>query len=974
MYSQIRASETQDTNVLPSSEITEATVRITEALSQRPVRQPNFEAENRALQILAQQLAGDTRSLLKTLTTLALDLCQADTVSISFLEFSQSNEPCYQWLATSGTFSQYEGRVVSGDCPCSTTLQARQPQLYRHPERYFDYLKVINLPIAELLLIPLYADQQPLGTIWLITHDSDRHFDAEDQRIMTNLSGFLGAALANLRAQHLAEKQLQQEQAAQAEISKVAQRAIDILESTTDCFVSLDRDWRIIYVNQATARLNNLSPKEIIGKTHWEMWSWSVGTIVEQNYRQAVKTQTPAHFEVLYEPLMLWLEIHAYPSNDGLNLFFRDISDRKTAEATLNRQFAEIEAIYNTAPIGLAVFDLDLRFVRINQQLAEINGRSLDDHIGRTVREIVPNLADEVEPLFHRLLAAGEPLLNLEISGETVAQPGIKQTWIGNWFPLRDATGQIIGINAVVQEITSRKQSEAKLSESEERLRLALVAANQGLYDLNVQTGDAIVSPEYAQMLGYDPETFVETNAAWHDRLHPDDWERVGQTYLDYITGKTSEYRVEFRQRTRSGNWKWILSLGRIAAWDSEGQPLRMLGTHTDIDDRKAAEAEREQLLLREQTAREEAEKANQIKDEFLAVLSHELRTPLNPILGWIRLLQAGRLDADRMQQAFHTIERNAQLQTQLIDDLLDVSRILRGKLKLDAAPVNLETVIESAIDTIRLAAEAKSIQIETVLEPIGTVIGDAGRLQQVVWNLLTNAVKFTPNQGQVKVRLSAADSQAEVQVIDSGKGISAEFLPQVFERFQQADSSTTRQFGGLGLGLAIARQLVELHGGTITADSPGEEQGATFTVRLPLNQSAHTIAPSVDLPEQSISLRGKQILVVDDEKDARELVQFILEQEGAIVTCAASAIEVLQVLKDKSIDVLVSDIGMPDCDGYELLKQLRSQGKNFPVIALTAYAGEMNQARSRQAGFANHLTKPFDPRSLIDSISGCLC
>ncbi|MGG6267256.1 PAS domain-containing protein [Leptolyngbya sp. AN03gr2] len=960
--------------MLPSPEITEATVRITEALSQRPVRQPDFEAENRALQILAQQLAGDTRSLLKTLTTLALDLCQADTVGVSFLESSQADEQSYRWIAISGTLSQYEGNTVPADNPCATTLQARQPQLYCHPERYFDYLKPIDVSIAELLLIPLYADQQPLGTIWLVTHDPDRHFDAEDQRIMTNLSGFLGAALANLRARQLAEEQLQQKQVAQAEINKVAQRAIDILESTTDCFVALDQDWRITYVNQTTARLNNLSPEEMIGKTHWEMWSWSVGTIVEQNYRQAVATQTPVHFEVLYEPLTLWLEIHAYPSSDGLNLFFRDISDRKTAEATLNQQVAEIKAIYNTAPIGLAVLDPDLRFVRLNQYLAEINGLPVEAHIGRTVREVVPDLADNVEPLFRHVLETGEPLLNLEISGETIAQPGVTRTWLENWFPLRHTTGEIIGINAVVQEITTRKQSESKLSENEERLRLALVAANQGLYDLNVQTGDTIVSPEYAQMLGYDPATFRETNVAWRARLHPDDAKRVSQVYISYVSGKTSDYRVEFRQRTKSGDWKWILSLGKIVAWDSEGQPLRMLGTHTDIDDRKAAEAEREQLLLREQAAREEAEKANRIKDEFLAVLSHELRTPLNPILGWIRLLQTGRLDAARMQSAFSTIERNAQLQTQLIDDLLDVSRILRGKLKLDAAPVNLETVINSAIDTVQLAAEAKSIQIETTLEPIGTVIGDAGRIQQIIWNLLTNAVKFTPNQGRVTVRLTTIENDAQIQVIDTGKGIRAEFLPQVFERFQQADSSTTRQFGGLGLGLAIARQLVELHGGTITADSSGEGQGATFTVRFPLNQSAQTVAPLIGLPEQSISLKDKQILVVDDEKDARELVQFILEQEGAIVTCAASAIEVLQILKAKTIDLLVSDIGMPDCDGYELLKQIRSQGKNFPVIALTAYAGELNQTRSRQAGFANHLTKPFDPRSLIDSVSACLC
>ncbi|MBD1846029.1 PAS domain-containing protein [Cyanobacteria bacterium FACHB-63] len=953
-----------------SPDISEATVRITESLAQRPSREPNFQAENQALQILAQQLAGDARSLLKTLAHLAIGLCQADAVGVSLLE----NEE-FRWVAIGGTLSHWENSTIPRELsPCEETIRTHQTQLYTHPERCFTAL-IPELPLEEVLLIPLFADQQVLGTIWLVTHDPDRHFDCEDQRIVTNLSGFISAALENLRARQTAEELLQREQAAQQAFKQAANRAIDILESTTDCFVSLDHDWRITYVNQATAKLNSLSPAEMIGKTHWELWSWSVGTIVEHNYRQAVATQAPVHFEVLYEPLEVWLEIHAYPSIDGLNLFFRNISDRKRAEMLLSQQYAEIEAIYNTAPIGLAVLDLNYRFVRINPKLAEINGRSVEDHLGRSVREIVPTVAEQLEPIFQQILATGEPVLNLEISGETPAQPGQRRVWLESWFLLRDSNGEVIGINAVVQEITRRKQSEAKLSESEERLRLALVAANQGLYDLNVQTGETIVSLEYAQMLGYDPETFCETNAAWRERLHPDDWEAVSRNYEDYISGKRSDYRVEFRQRTRSGNWKWILSLGKIVAWDAEGQPLRMLGTHTDIDDRKAAEAEREQLLLREQAAREEAERANRIKDEFLAVLSHELRTPLNPILGWVKLLKAGKLDADRTQQALATIERNAQLQTQLIDDLLDVSRILRGKLTLNAQPVNLKTVIEAAIETVRLAAEAKSIEIDTAFDEIGAVLGDPGRLQQVVWNLLTNAVKFTPPHGRVKVELTATATHAQIQVVDTGKGIAPEFLPQVFEQFRQADSSTTRRFGGLGLGLAIARQLVELHGGTIAAASAGEGQGATFTVCLPLasaiaSRSGEFAAAN---PPTSASLEGVRVLLVDDETDARDLAQFILQQEGAIVLSAASATMALQILQGSTVDLLVSDIGMPDCDGYQLLKAIRACGHRFPAIALSAYAGELNQAKSRQAGFKRHLSKPLDPALLIATITTCL-
>lgn len=959
-----------------SSDISEATVCITESLAQRPSREPNFQAENRALQILAQQLAGDARSLLKTLTHLSLELCQADAVGVSLLENTE-----FRWVAIGGTLSAWENSTIPRQLtPCEAAIQTQQPQLYTQPERYYKSINA-DRPLEEVLLIPLLADQQILGTIWAVTHDPERHFDCEDQRILTNLSGFISAALANLKAKQTAEELLQREQAAQQAFNQAANRAIDILESTTDCFVSLDHDWRITYVNQATAKLNHLSPAEMIGKTHWEMWAWSAGTIVEHNYRQAVATQAPIHFEVLYEPLEVWLEIHAYPSIDGLNLFFRNISDRKRAEMLLSQQYAEIEAIYNTAPIGLAILDLNYRFVRLNQQLAEINGRSIEDHLGRSIREIVPKVAEQVEPILDQILRTGEPILNFEVHGETTAQPGIVRTWLESWFPLRNPKSEVIGINAVVQEITSRKQSEAKLHESEERLRLALVAANQGLYDLNVQTGDAIVSPEYAQMLGYDPETFQETNAAWQERLHPDDWEAVSRNYQEYISGKRSDYRVEFRQRTRSGDWQWILSLGKIVAWDASGQPLRMLGTHTDIRDRKTAEAEREQLLLREQAAREEAERANRIKDEFLAVLSHELRTPLNPILGWVTLLRSGKLDPTRTQQALATIERNAKLQTQLIDDLLDVSRILRGKLTLNAQPVDLKTVIEAAIETVRLAAEAKSIQIETVFAPIEPILGDSGRLQQVVWNLLSNAVKFTPQQGRIRVELSSTATQAQIQVTDTGKGIASDFLPQVFERFRQADSSTTRQFGGLGLGLAIARQLVELHGGTIAATSPGEAQGATFTVHLPLFSSSTSSSSTIALPSEeftcltpaSNSLEGVRILLVDDEADALNLAQFILQQAGAIVLSAASAAEALQILQSSSVDVIVSDIGMPNCDGYQLLRDSRDRGYKLPAIALSAYVGDLDQAKSRQAGFKQHLSKPLHSPELIAAITSCL-
>jgi len=387
-------------------------------------------------------------------------------------------------------------------------------------------------------------------------------------------------------------------------------------------------------------------------------------------------------------------------------------------------------------------------------------------------------------------------------------------------------------------------------------------------------------------------------------------------------------------------------------------------------------------LYQAEQIARSEAVReaarsadANRIKDEFLAVLSHELRSPLNPILGWAKLLKSRKFDETKTAQALEIIERNAKLQTQLIEDLLDVSRILRGKVSLNVAAVDLKSTIEAAMETVRLAAQAKAIQMQTDFQPdVGTVSGDAGRLQQVLWNLLSNAVKFTPPGGTVHIRLERIDAQVQVQVTDTGKGIPSEFLPHVFETFRQADSTTTRTFGGLGLGLAISRHLVELHGGTIEASSAGEGQGATFTVRLPLlsdERGNNQERPSINLEPD---LGGVRVLAIEDNADSRELLVFVLEQAGATVRAAASAAEGFEVLQSFQPDVLVCDIGMPLEDGYAFLRSVRAlnpeEGGQIPAIALTAYAKEEDRQQTLAAGFQEHLPKPVEPTKLVTVIA----
>jgi len=394
---------------------------------------------------------------------------------------------------------------------------------------------------------------------------------------------------------------------------------------------------------------------------------------------------------------------------------------------------------------------------------------------------------------------------------------------------------------------------------------------------------------------------------------------------------------------------------------------------------RLSLEAKRQHLLAREQDARRAAEDANRLKDEFLSTVSHELRTPLTAINGWAQMLRAGRLNAAQSARALETIVRNAKSQNQLINDLLDVSRIIAGKMRLEVEPLKLGSVIEAAIETVRPAAEAKGIHLSALLDPAAdTMSGDAERLQQVVWNLLSNAVKFAPNGGRVEVRLKRADSRVEIIVADNGQGIKPEFLPYVFERFRQEDGGANRQQGGLGLGLAIVRHIVELHGGTVRVASDGLGRGATFTVALPAAQHRAMSPPelrdnaagrTLESPNPP-SLVGMRALFVDDEADAREIITMILAECGADVRTASSATEALTACDEWRPDVLISDIGMPGEDGYTLIKKLRERevlhGGHIPAIALTAYARREDRLRALSVGYEHHIPKPIEPDELL--------
>jgi signal transduction histidine kinase/DNA-binding response OmpR family regulator len=402
-----------------------------------------------------------------------------------------------------------------------------------------------------------------------------------------------------------------------------------------------------------------------------------------------------------------------------------------------------------------------------------------------------------------------------------------------------------------------------------------------------------------------------------------------------------------------------------------------------EVAERKQAEEERARLLIREQAARADAEQANRTKDEFLSTLSHELRTPLTAILGWSHLARTNEFDPAFIARAFETIERNARSQSQLIDDLLDVSRIITGKLIIDLRPIVLSSVIEAVLESVRPSFESKGVDFKTTFDSGQNLVsGDADRLQQVFWNLITNAVKFTPQGGHVEVALKKRNGYVEASVSDTGVGIDQEFLPHIFDRFRQGDGSTTRRHGGLGLGLSIVRHLVELHQGKIKVQSAGKDQGATFVITLPLVVGAKAtddqVTYQLDSGDRSLDnlhlLEGLRILVVDDEADTRSLLNMILTGSGSEVRCCGSAANAMQEFKDWHPDVLVSDIGMPDEDGYTLIKKLRQQKskrvRGIPAIALTAYASPDDRAQALAAGFQMHLAKPIEPKTLVSSIA----
>jgi PAS domain S-box-containing protein len=615
-----------------------------------------------------------------------------------------------------------------------------------------------------------------------------------------------------------------------------------------------------------------------------------------------------------------------------------------------------------------------------NQGATRIFGYKADEVIGKPVTILFPPEHLDEEPEILARLRRGERIDHYQT---------VRMTKDGRLLdisltisPIRNSLGEIVGASKIARDITDQKRAEQALKATDARFRIMADNAPVLIWMADTTRACTWFNKTWREFTGRPLED--ELGFGWTQNVHADDLERCLQVFTSAAETRTP-FKVEFRLGRHDRQWRWLLNHGTPLFEGPDGSFSGFIGTCIDITDFRQAQMDRDELLRAERAARTQAERLSHLKDEFLATLSHELRTPLNAILGWSTLLRRLEPGSSDHVRGLDTIERNARVQAQIVGDLLDMSRIISGKVQLDVQPVDLSEIISAAIESVRPSIEAKKLRLRTTLDARGGRIrGDANRLQQVFWNLLTNAVKFTPANGRIDVILERVNSHVEICVEDSGIGIKPEFLAFVFDRFRQADSSTTRRHGGLGLGLSIVKHLVELHGGSVRVKSPGEGLGSSFIVALPItviredDSGAHERPRFADVDVMALELphlSNATVLVVDDEADARVLMERLIQERGGRAVVVATAEEALSVLATEDVDLLVSDIGMPEVDGYQLIQRVRKGSANrlVPAIALTAYARPEDRQRALLAGYQMHLAKPVDPRELIAGIASLL-
>ncbi len=651
--------------------------------------------------------------------------------------------------------------------------------------------------------------------------------------------------------------------------------------------------------------------------------------------------------------------------------------ERSRLLAEVEAQRARLEELVMRAPAVMSVTrGPEHRFVLCNPRHRQLMGGR--DLAGLTAREALPELEDQgLFEVMDRVYATGEPFVGKEFPmrvGSRASDMPAEGFFDFVYQPLRDAQGRVEGIASFAFDVTDQVLARHTVEEllrdmarSEERFRAFLTSTSEIIWDMPPEGVFDSDQPGWRAFTGQTREELL--GWGWLEAAHAEDREVVERAWREAVAAR-APFLGEVRLRRHDGVYRHM-QMRAVPVLEPDGEVREWVGIHRDITRQREVEAERERLMA-------ESQAANRAKDEFLAVMSHELRTPLTAVLGWTQMMRSRKDDAVVRDKGLEVIERNARSLAQLIEDVLDVSRILTGKLTLHRRAVELVGVVQAAVEVVRPRAEQKGVVLGIeVGEVQGQVTGDPGRLQQVFWNLLANAVKFTPVGGRVEVRVERGEEEWRVRVKDSGQGIRAEAVPHLFERFWQADGSSTREHGGLGLGLAIVRHLVELHGGQVEAASEGLGKGATFTVRLPvpaLLPEAERGAVSTEAAAPEARLEGVRVLLVEDAADARELLTLLLRERGAEVRAATSAREAMERLQETLPDVLVSDIGLPGEDGHMLLKRVRewaeARDEWIPAIALTAYAGAEDARRAYRAGFQVHMAKPLEAEALVQSIA----
>ncbi len=833
--------------------------------------------------------------------------------------------------------------------------------------------------------LPVPSDGRVIAVIECLS----REIREPDPPLLATLEA-IGRQLGQFMERKRAEDGLRRQQARLAAMAAAA----------LDCIVGMDHEGRVIEWNPAAEKTFGYARDEALGRDMAELiippalrerhraglrryLACGEGAVVNRRLELTGRRADGSEFPV--ELTVTRVEGDGPACFTG---FLRDITGRKTAEEERERGRALFRGIAEATPDILSLYDVRSNTpVYANREVAAVLGYAPEEIIALGPQVLGKLIHPDDLPKIRAVIEGFDRLADGEIS--EYEYRALHKNGEYHWLRGRTVVftrlpdGRPHQVLSLAQDVTRRRQQEERLRESEERLRLGLEAGNTGTWDWDIPGDRVTWSDRVYEFHGVSRAEFGGRLEDFRKLIHPEDAQRVGEAIARALeTGE--RYEIEFRVRTPAGRVNWLATTGQVYR-DAGGRPVRMLGATTDITARREAQLERDLLLASERTARAEAERANRLKDEFLATVSHELRTPLNAILGYAQLLRRKAEEPD-LARGLEVIERNARVQAGIIDDLLDMSRIVSGKLRLDVQAVDLTQVIEAAVQTVSPAAQAREIRLAKTLDPLaGPVSGDPARLQQVVWNLLANAVKFTPKGGRVQVVLSRVNSHVEIAVSDTGRGIAPEFLPYVFDKFRQSDATAARAHGGLGLGLAIVKSLVEMHGGSVRAHSPGEGAGATFVVELP-RSAAHPpgehdrehptagAAGSAAALPRHLDLAGVTVLAVDDEHDSRALVQRILEEHGARVLPAASAAEALDILSREPVDLLLSDIGMPEIDGYELMRRVRAlgpqSGGDVPAAALTAFARSEDRTRALIAGYQSHIAKPVEPIELAAAVA----